>query len=263
MGPWPRCWHSGRASATSTCWRTSPRSAAASCRSCRRACCRSCRATCRSSPGSRSRRSRRARRRTRAGSSGTTALFVAGFGTVFVLLGLDRVEHRPTAARPPAILTRISGTIMLAMALFLLGSMFLRAPWLYQEKRFHPDARALRRGRAARRRRRVRVRLVAVPRPDPRIDPRHRRRPAPRVGGRHVARRVFDRARACRSCSPASRCTGVTGALGWVKRHFPLIVVGSAVVLGGFGLLLMFDRAQPADRSTSSTCSTTRTWNGW
>ena len=28
---------------------------------------------------------------------------------------------------------------MLAMALFLLGSLFLRAPWLYQEKRFHPQ----------------------------------------------------------------------------------------------------------------------------
>ena len=33
----------------------------------------------------------------------------------------------------------LSGAVMLAMALFLLGSMFLRAPWLYQEKRFHPQ----------------------------------------------------------------------------------------------------------------------------
>ena len=38
-----------------------------------------------------------------------------------------------------ASLTRLSGTVMLAMALFLLGSLFLRAPWLYQEKRFHPQ----------------------------------------------------------------------------------------------------------------------------
>ena len=37
------------------------------------------------------------------------------------------------------VLTRISGAVMLAMALFLLGSLFLRAPWLYQEKRFHPQ----------------------------------------------------------------------------------------------------------------------------
>ena len=33
----------------------------------------------------------------------------------------------------------------------------------------------------------------------------------------------------------------VSGALGWVKRHYPAIVVGSALVLGGFGVLLMFD----------------------
>ena len=36
-------------------------------------------------------------------------------------------------------ITRISGLVVLAMALFVLGSLFLRAPWLYQEKRFQPD----------------------------------------------------------------------------------------------------------------------------
>ncbi len=40
---------------------------------------------------------------------------------------------------------------------------------------------------------------------------------------------------------PGSRCERVGGALGWVKRHFPAIVVGSSLVLGAFGLLLMFD----------------------
>jgi len=33
----------------------------------------------------------------------------------------------------------------------------------------------------------------------------------------------------------------VGGAPGWVKRHYVGIVVGSAIVLGGFGLLLMFN----------------------
>ena len=33
----------------------------------------------------------------------------------------------------------------------------------------------------------------------------------------------------------------MSGAMGWVKRHFPAIVVGSSLVLAGFGLLLMFD----------------------
>ena len=36
---------------------------------------------------------------------------------------------------------------LLAMALFLLGSLFLRAPWLYGELRFHPQV--TRYGRAA------------------------------------------------------------------------------------------------------------------
>jgi len=31
------------------------------------------------------------------------------------------------------------------------------------------------------------------------------------------------------------------GALAWVKRHFSLIVGGSALMLGAFGVLLMFN----------------------
>jgi cytochrome c-type biogenesis protein len=32
----------------------------------------------------------------------------------------------------------VSGLLLLAFALFLLGSFVLKSPWLYQEKRFHP-----------------------------------------------------------------------------------------------------------------------------
>ncbi len=32
------------------------------------------------------------------------------------------------------------------------------------------------------------------------------------------------------------------GAIDWVKHHFPLIVGASAVILGAFGVLLMFDQ---------------------
>jgi cytochrome c-type biogenesis protein len=34
----------------------------------------------------------------------------------------------------------------------------------------------------------------------------------------------------------------VSGALRWVKRHYPLLVGTSAAVLIGFGLILMFDQ---------------------
>ena len=69
----------------------------------------------------------------------TTAWFVAGFGAVFVALGLSATGLGQLLRDHQSVLTRLSGTLMLSMALFLLGSLFLRAPWLYQEKRFHPQ----------------------------------------------------------------------------------------------------------------------------
>ena len=69
----------------------------------------------------------------------TTSLFVAGFGTVFVMLGIGVSRIGELFKENQELLTRISGAMLLAMALFLLGSLFLQAPWLYQEKRFHPQ----------------------------------------------------------------------------------------------------------------------------
>jgi len=68
-----------------------------------------------------------------------TGMFIAGFATVFILLGLVSTSVGQAVFRNHVMLTRISGAILLAMACFLAGSMLLRAPWLYQEKRFHPN----------------------------------------------------------------------------------------------------------------------------
>lgn len=68
-----------------------------------------------------------------------TGLFVLGFGAVFVVLGLSATSIGRVLFRNQVALTRISGAVVLTMALFILGSLVLRAPWLYQEKRFHPD----------------------------------------------------------------------------------------------------------------------------
>ena len=177
------------------------RSAAGSSRSCRRACCRSCPATSRWSPASTSRRSKTARRRTRAGSWARPCLFIAGFGTVFVLLGLTAVGHRPTAARPSGDCSRASRARSCSRwRCSSLGSMFLRAPWLYQEKRFHPDlgrygvatplwSRARRSASAGRRASaRSSARSSASPRSQQRVW----------AGGTLLAV-VLDRASACRS----------------------------------------------------------------
>ncbi len=68
----------------------------------------------------------------------TTGLFVAGFGIVFTLLGFSASTVGGALFDNQDLLTRISGGVMLAMAAFMLGSIFLKAPWLYRELRFHP-----------------------------------------------------------------------------------------------------------------------------
>ncbi|MGH3443408.1 MAG: cytochrome c biogenesis CcdA family protein [Nitriliruptorales bacterium] len=68
-----------------------------------------------------------------------TALFILGFTVVFVLLGLTATTLGRTLLANQVLLTRISGVVILAMALYLVGSVVTYAPWLYQEKRFHPE----------------------------------------------------------------------------------------------------------------------------
>jgi cytochrome c-type biogenesis protein len=170
----------------------------------------------------------------------TTGLFVLGFGSVFVLLGLAATEAARLLVRNQEMLTRISGTFLLAMALFLAGSLFVRAPWLYQEKRFHPQLGRF--GAAA-----PVVAGVAFGFGwSPCIGP--------------VLGSIF-----AISAQPGRPLAGATllatytiglgvpfllsglalgqaqGAFGWVKRHFPLIVGGSAVILGVMGVLLILD----------------------
>jgi cytochrome c-type biogenesis protein len=170
----------------------------------------------------------------------TTALFVAGFGAVFIVLGLQASSLGTLLRDHQSTLTRISGALMLAMALFLLGSLFLRAPWLYQEKRFHPQLTGL--GTAAP--------VVAGAAFgfgwSPCIGP---------ILGSILTiaadtHRIWAGATLLAAYSLGLGLpflvTGLLlgslgGMFGWVKRHYPLIVGGSAVVLGLFGIVLMFD----------------------
>lgn len=67
-----------------------------------------------------------------------TALFVAGFGTVFVLLGLTASAVGRIVIRQQGLLTRVSGVLVVTMALFLFGTLFIQSPGLYREWRLHP-----------------------------------------------------------------------------------------------------------------------------
>ena len=69
-----------------------------------------------------------------------TLLFIAGFGVVFVLLGVSATAVGSDVVRNHALLTRISGGIVVAMAAFLAGTVVLNMPALYGEVRFHIDA---------------------------------------------------------------------------------------------------------------------------
>lgn len=70
----------------------------------------------------------------------TAGGFVAGFTAVFVTLGLTVTTAGQLLTSHRDMLTRLSGLVILAMALFMVGAHFLQAPWLYQEKRWHPNA---------------------------------------------------------------------------------------------------------------------------
>jgi cytochrome c-type biogenesis protein len=172
---------------------------------------------------------------------GTTSLFIAGFGTVFIALGLSATWFGQTLREHQEQLTRISGAVMLAMALFLIGSLFLRAPWLYQEKRFHPNLGAY--GNAAP--------VVAGAAFGFGWSPCL----GPILGSiltiaanqeRALAGGTLLAAYALGLGLPFLLCglglARVSGALNFVKRHYPLLIGFSAVVLGFFGLLLMFDQ---------------------
>jgi cytochrome c-type biogenesis protein len=171
----------------------------------------------------------------------TTALFVLGFGAVFVLLGLSVSSAGQLLRDHQETLTRISGTVLVAMGLFLLGSLFLRAPWLYQEKRFHPHLGRF--GDAAP--------VVAGAAFGFGWSPCI----GPILGSILAIAGTQDRIWAGATLLIAYTLglglpflvTGlalgrVSAALAWVKRHFPLLVGTSAVVLIGFGVVLMFDQ---------------------
>jgi cytochrome c-type biogenesis protein len=171
----------------------------------------------------------------------TTSLFVLGFGAVFVLLGLSVSSAGQLLRDHQDTLTRISGAFLLAMGIFLLGSLFLRAPWLYQEKRFHPQLGRF--GDAAP--------IVAGAAFGFGWSPCI----GPILGSILAIAGTQDRIWSGATLLVAYTIglgvpflvTGlalgrVSGALRWVKRHYPLLVGTSAAVLIGFGLILMFDQ---------------------
>ena len=170
-----------------------------------------------------------------------TSLFILGFGSIFVLLGLSATSIGSFVFEQQILLSRLTGALVLAMALFMLGSLYLQAPWLYQEKRFEPQLG--RYGRAA-----------------------------PTVAGAAfgfgwtpcigpVLTSVLAVAATSGSAATGGTLLGVyalglglpfmavgllmgriSGSLNWVKSHLQTIVMISSLLMAGFGILLIFNK---------------------
>jgi cytochrome c-type biogenesis protein len=170
-----------------------------------------------------------------------TGLFVAGFSAVFILLGLSATAIGSTLVDNQGIITRLSGLVVLAMALFLLGSLVVRAPWLYQERRFHPDL--------------SRFGPLAAPVAGvafgfgwtPCIGPVLTSILAIAatqggVGRGGLLLAVYSAGLGIPFLAAGLAFGRVTGAFRWVKRHFTGITAASATSLAAFGVILALDR---------------------
>lgn len=170
-----------------------------------------------------------------------TGLFILGFGSVFVVLGLGASAFGGALTRNQVLLTRVSGVVVVAMALFLVGSLVLKAPWLYQELRFHPSP--------------SRLGPLAAPITGvafgfgwtPCIGP---------VLASVLAVAATDRGLGQGALLLLLYTAGLgvpfllvglglgrlTGAMSWLKLHSRAITILSCVLLTGFGVLLVLNR---------------------
>ena len=170
-----------------------------------------------------------------------TGLFVAGFSAVFVLLGLSATTIGQSLFRNQSLLTRASGALVLAMALFMLASLVLKSPWLYQERRFHPDL--------------SRFGPFAAPVAGvafgfgwtPCIGPVLTSILAIAASQGSAAQGALLLAVYSAGLGVPFLVTGLAfgrlaGALGWVKHHVQTLTAVSAFALAAFGVLLVTDR---------------------
>jgi cytochrome c-type biogenesis protein len=170
-----------------------------------------------------------------------TGLFVAGFSAVFILLGLSATAIGRTLIRNQLLLTRISGVVVLSMALFVVVSLILRLPWLYTEKRFHPSP--------------SRLGPLAAPITGAAFAFGWTPCIGPVLGSvLAIAATRGEAARGASLLAVYSLGLGVpflvsgvamghlTRVFAWARRHFTAIMLVSATTLGFFGALLVLNR---------------------
>jgi cytochrome c-type biogenesis protein len=170
-----------------------------------------------------------------------TGLFIAGFSAVFVLLGLTATTVGRSLTLHQTALTRISGVLVLAMALYMLGSLVLRAPGLYQERRWHP--RLSRFGPFAAPVAGVAFGFGWTPCIGPVLGAVLIEAASEHTPAKGAALLLFYSLGLGIPFLATGLAFGrLAGALDWVKRHSIGITAVAAVALGFFGVLLTLNR---------------------
>jgi cytochrome c-type biogenesis protein len=170
-----------------------------------------------------------------------TGLFIAGFSTVFVLLGLTATALGKGATRHQVFLTRLSGVLVLAMALYMLGSLVLRAPGLYQERRWHPNLSRF--GPFAAPVAGVAFGFGWTPCIGPVLGVVLTQAATQGTAARGALLLLFYSLGLGIPFMATGLAFGrLAGALNWVKRHSAAVTATSAIALGFFGVLLTLNR---------------------
>lgn len=170
-----------------------------------------------------------------------TSLFIAGFGVVFIIEGMLATALGEAVLRDRVLLTRVSGAVVLAMSLFIAGSLVLRAPFLYGEARFHPSASRFGPFYAP-------VAGVAFGFGwTPCIGPVLTSVLAVAASDRGIGQGALLLLVYAAGLGVPFLLAGLglgrlTGALGWLKVHSRAITICSCILLAGFGVLLVLDR---------------------
>lgn len=170
-----------------------------------------------------------------------TVLFMAGFGAVFIVLGLTATSLGRAVRGDQVLLTRVTGAIVLAMAAVLLAGLLGRASFLYREARFHPDL--------------SRFGPFAAPVAGvafgfgwtPCLGPILASILAIAAGSGSPTEGALLLALYSLGLGVPFLVVGLgfsrlAGALKWVRRRSVAVTIASIVVLGAFGVLLVLDR---------------------
>ena len=169
------------------------------------------------------------------------SLFVAGFTAVFVVLGLSATALGSTVSKHHTLLTRISGVLLVVMAIFLIATLFARAGWIYSERRFRPSL--------------SRFGPFAAPVAGaafalgwtPCIGPVLASVLAVAATQGHAAQGALLLLAYSAGLGLPFIVAGVAfdrvrGVLQWVRRHGQAVTIVSATAMAGFGVLLVLDR---------------------